>query len=111
MWLQTPNLESIGHGAYGTHWVGVDAPRHLTLLPLPALRSALEKAGFRTKFCRLPLFPAMAFYAASEALRSGEANAMALPHSRILRLSFLLPAMWQNWFLRRAEFHTAIATR
>ncbi len=110
LWLQTPNLESIGHRAYGPHWVGVDAPRHLTLLTLPALRSALEKAGFRTKFCHLPLFPAMAFYAASEALRSGQANAMALPHSRILRLSFLLPAMWQNWCLRRAEFHTAIAT-
>lgn len=111
LWLQTPNLDSIGHRAYGPHWVGIDAPRHLTLLPLPSLRSALEKAGFKISFHRLSLFSAMAFYAASDALRSGEANAMALPHARILRLRFLLLALRQNWCLRRAEFHTAIATR
>lgn len=111
LWLQTPNIDSIGHRTYGPHWIGVDPPRHLTLMTLPSLRSALEKAGFQTRFCRLPVFPAMAFYAASSALRSGEANAMALPHARILRLRFLLLALRQHWRLRHAEFHTAIATR
>lgn len=111
LWLQMPNLESIGHRAYGTHWVGVDAPRHLTLPTLPALRSALEKAGFKIRFRHLSLFSAMAFYAASDALRSGEANAMALPRARIFQLRFLLLAIVQSWSLRRAEFHTAIATR
>ena len=111
LWLQTPNLESIGHRVYGSHWVGVDAPRHLTLLTRPALRSVLEKVGFQIQFRRLSLLSAMAFYAASDALRSSEANAMALPHTRILRLSFLLLAIRQNWCLGRAEFHTVIATR
>ena len=111
LWLQTPNLNSIGHRTYGRDWVGADPPRHLTLLTLTSLRSALEKAGFQTSFRRLPLFPAMAFYAASNALRGGEVNAMALPHTRTMRLHFLLLALRQHWRLQNAEFHTVIATR
>ena len=111
LWLQTPNLDSIGHRTYGPHWVGVDSPRHLTLLTLPSLRRALEKAGFQIKFRRLSLFSAMAFYAASHALRTGEENAMALPRAHIFQLRFLLLAILQSWSLRCAEFHTAVATR
>ena len=111
LWLQTPNLDSIGHRTYGPHWVGVDSPRHLTLLTLPSLRRALEKAGFQIKFRRLSLFSAMAFYAASHALRTGEENAMALPRAHIFQLRFLLLAILQSWSLRGAEFHTAVATR
>ena len=111
LWLQTPNLDSIGHRTYGPHWVGVDSPRHLTLLTLPSLRRALEKAGFQIKFRRLSLFSAMAFYAASHALRTGEENAMAFPRAHIFQLRFLLLAILQSWSLRCAEFHTAVATR
>ena len=111
LWLQTPNIDSIGHRTYGTSWIGADPPRHLTLLNLPTLRQTFESSGFKASFCRLPVLSAMAVYAASSALRSGEANAIALPHSRILRFRFLLLAIAQNWSLRHAEFHTVIATR
>jgi 2-polyprenyl-3-methyl-5-hydroxy-6-metoxy-1,4-benzoquinol methylase len=111
LWLQTPNIDSLGHRAYGPHWRGLEPPRHLTLLTLPSLRSAMEKAGFKTKFCRMPLFTAMSVHAASHAMSNGDENAMALPHARILRLRFLLLALRQHWRLGRAEFHTVVATR
>lgn len=111
LWLQTPNIDSIGHKIFGPDWVGIDPPRHLTLMTLRTLRQAFEHAGFQTRHYRLPLFPAMAFYAASSALHSGEANAMRLPYSRVFRLRFLLWAIAQNWMPRYAEFHTIIATR
>ena len=85
--------------------------RHLTLLTLTSLRSALEKAGFKTNFCRMPLFTAMPVHAASNAMRSGDEGAKALPQTRMLRLRFLLLALRQHWCLQNAEFHTVIATR
>lgn len=111
LWLQTPNLDSIGHKTYGSQWVGIDPPRHLTLLTLRSLRDTLENAGFKTEFHRLPCLSAMAFYAASSALRGGEKNVMGLPYTRILRPFFLLLALRQRARLSNAEFHTVIATR
>jgi SAM-dependent methyltransferase len=111
LWLQTPNLESIGHRIYGRDWIGIDPPRHLTLQTLLSLRSALEKVGFQIQFRRLSLFSAMAFYAASHALRTGQENAMTLPRAHVFQLRFLPPAIVQSWSLHRAEFHTAIASR
>ena len=111
LWLQTPNIDSIGHKIHRENWIGVDPPRHLTLMTLQTLRHSLEGAGFKTKFYCLPIFAAMAVYAASNALGNGEKNAIALPHSRIFRLRFLLPAIVQSWSLRHTEFHTVIATR
>ena len=111
LWLQTPNVDSIGHKTYGPYWRGLEPPRHLTLLTLPALRSALEKARFKTHFCRMPLFTVMSVHAASNAMRRGDKNPMALSHAQILRLRFLRLALQQHWRLGRAEFHTVIATR
>ncbi|MDH4418059.1 hypothetical protein DBR12_13605 [Acidovorax sp. HMWF029] len=111
LWLQTPNIESIGYRAYGTSWIGIDPPRHLTLMSIETLHKTLENSGFRTIFRRLPVISAMAVYAASNALKNGEKNAIGLPHTRIFRLRFLLLAVIQNLSLRHTEFHTAIATR
>ncbi len=111
LWLQTPNIDSIGHKTYGPYWRGLEPPRHLALMPLKALCSTLKKVGFKTRPLRFPLFTAMAIHAASGAIHNDEENAIALPHSRTLRLRFLLLALQQHWRLRDAEFHTVIATR
>jgi 2-polyprenyl-3-methyl-5-hydroxy-6-metoxy-1,4-benzoquinol methylase len=46
IWVDTPNIDSLGHAEYGPHWVGVDAPRHLILFTPASLMEALAKAGF-----------------------------------------------------------------
>ena len=46
LWLETPNIESVGYGAFGRHWRGLEAPRHLVLFSLNGLRQALTQAGF-----------------------------------------------------------------
>ena len=46
MWLDTPNLASLGAGRYGPHWRGLETPRHLVLFTPESLRWALSKAGF-----------------------------------------------------------------
>lgn len=110
LWLQTPNVDSIGHKTYGSNWRGLEPPRHLTLMTEQTLRKALETVGFKTKFERMPLFSAVNVYAMSSASRRGEKNIRPLPRLQTLRLHFLLLSVIQSRSLRHAEFHTVIAT-
>jgi 2-polyprenyl-3-methyl-5-hydroxy-6-metoxy-1,4-benzoquinol methylase len=111
LWLQTPNINSIGHKVFRSNWRGIEPPRHLVLFTTQTLRQTLENIGFEIRFQKMGLFSAMTVYAASSALHLGDKQASALPHSRIFRLRFLLLAIAQSCSLRHAEFHTVIATR
>lgn len=44
--LSTPNARSDVHAAFGKHWRGLEAPRHLVLFSQPTLVRLLEQAGF-----------------------------------------------------------------
>lgn len=46
LWLATPNPDSLGHRLFGMDWRGLEPPRHMTVLSLPALRLLLGQAGF-----------------------------------------------------------------
>ena len=46
LWIETPNIDSFGHAAYGAHWRGLEAPRHLVVFSARALEHALRSAGF-----------------------------------------------------------------
>jgi len=114
LWLQTPNIGSLGHARYGAHWRGLEPPRHLALWTLASLRQALRQAGFRSvRPLRTPVLTAMEVYASSEALRRGidYAGFMALPRAQQRPLAALWPALRQHASLRRAEFLTVLATR
>ena len=42
----TPNLDSLGHQAFGADWRGLETPRHLHLFTARALRAFARRAGF-----------------------------------------------------------------
>ena len=44
--ITTPNLDSAGRTRWGPWWRGYEAPRHLRIYTLAALRAALAEAGF-----------------------------------------------------------------
>lgn len=46
LWLETPNLGSLGHHIYGRDWRGLEPPRHLVLFNAKSLSGSLSKAGF-----------------------------------------------------------------
>ena len=46
IWLQTPNLDALGHVQYGPYWRGLEPPRHLVLFTLESMKQSLTKAGF-----------------------------------------------------------------
>ena len=72
LWLDTPNLSSLGSSRFGPHWRGLETPRHLVLFSPEAIEIALTKAGFHSfqQYWRgLSLFNV---FAPSEALSRGE---------------------------------------
>lgn len=46
IWLETPNIDSLGHLRFGRDWRGLEAPRHLVLFSSASLKRALLHAGF-----------------------------------------------------------------
>jgi 2-polyprenyl-3-methyl-5-hydroxy-6-metoxy-1,4-benzoquinol methylase len=46
LWLQTPNLGSVGARAFRSNWRGLEPPRHLVLFNHRSLSDALQQAGF-----------------------------------------------------------------
>jgi len=46
LWLETPNLGSLGHRAFGAAWRGLEPPRHLVLFDRPSLAATIGAAGF-----------------------------------------------------------------
>ncbi len=46
LWLDTPNLGSLGARRFGPYWRGLETPRHLVLFDCMALREMLHRAGF-----------------------------------------------------------------
>lgn len=72
LWLDTPNLSSLGALRFGPHWRGLETPRHLVLFSPASMKKALTKAGFHSfrRYWRgLSLFNV---FAPSEALARGE---------------------------------------
>ncbi|HQU15402.1 MAG TPA: class I SAM-dependent methyltransferase [Gammaproteobacteria bacterium] len=46
LWLQTPNIDSLGRKRFGPNWRGLEPPRHLVLFSSSSLKQALRNAGF-----------------------------------------------------------------
>lgn len=46
LFVDTPNIDAIGHKIYGRHWRGLEPPRHLVLFNKVGLHRAVREAGF-----------------------------------------------------------------
>lgn len=72
LWIETPNLGSIGGRCYGRNWRGLEPPRHLVLFTWDSLQAILTESGFR-KIVPAPARPlAYWTFPASRAIARGE---------------------------------------
>jgi SAM-dependent methyltransferase len=46
LWLETPNIASVGHEEFRADWRGLEPPRHLVIFGLNSLQNLLREAGF-----------------------------------------------------------------
>jgi len=47
LWIETPNIDSVGYEIYSRSWRGLEPPRHLVLFAAKSLGMCLAHAGFR----------------------------------------------------------------
>jgi 2-polyprenyl-3-methyl-5-hydroxy-6-metoxy-1,4-benzoquinol methylase len=46
IFIDTPNVDAVGHSLYGPDWRGLEPPRHLVLFSRQSLADAISAAGF-----------------------------------------------------------------
>lgn len=71
LWLETPNIESIGHATFRQNWRGLETPRHLVLFNRSSLRQCVINAGFRTVRDRARPNPCVRTFHASFLMATG----------------------------------------
>jgi 2-polyprenyl-3-methyl-5-hydroxy-6-metoxy-1,4-benzoquinol methylase len=71
LWLDTPNLSSLGALRFGPHWQALDPPRHLVLFTPSSLVNSLVAAGFRSYKQHWRGMSLFGVYAPSEAMANG----------------------------------------
>jgi 2-polyprenyl-3-methyl-5-hydroxy-6-metoxy-1,4-benzoquinol methylase len=110
LWLETPNLDSLGHARFGRNWRGLEPPRHLTLFCVDSLKSALTQAGFtrlRQYWRGLSVFDVLP---ASEAIRDGH-DPQAISREGKPPLREIVAELHEMLVPRKREFLTFIARK
>lgn len=71
LYLETPNLDSLGHKRYGRNWRGLEPPRHLVIFTFDSLVNLLSSLEFHTIKIERRIRVALSIYPISEMLESG----------------------------------------
>nr|WP_283937769.1 class I SAM-dependent methyltransferase [Sphingomonas hankyongi] len=71
IFIDTPNLDSVGHRIYGKNWRGLEPPRHLVLFNREGLHRALEASGFVDIRFRRRFYPLSGMQLQSRLIASG----------------------------------------
>jgi 2-polyprenyl-3-methyl-5-hydroxy-6-metoxy-1,4-benzoquinol methylase len=100
----TPNARSWGHGAFGSNWMSLDPPRHVSLFTAAALRTAARNAGFDSAQVFTTCANAQAFAAGSlEIANTGRYDMNRLPSWRTELLSVLAQLRALRAFLKNRD--------
>lgn len=73
LWIETPNLESLGYSRYKSNWRGLEPPRHLVIFNSISLINALSNVGFISIKQRWRGLTAIAIFAVSDAMKNNQA--------------------------------------
>lgn len=109
IFVDTPNVDALGHDLYGRHWRGLEVPRHLVLFNSESLTRSLKAAGFvQLKHGIRRMFTGMSqkssLIAAGKNPESGEALNAAPEIDLVTQLRAALTR-------RRSEFLTFTASK
>jgi 2-polyprenyl-3-methyl-5-hydroxy-6-metoxy-1,4-benzoquinol methylase len=111
LWIETPNIGSIGHALFGSSWRGLETPRHLALFNHQSLVRMLGDSGFsvthRTPF---NIQHIRFVFASSEAIAAGRDPANARPPA-LLNWRLLRGLLLEALLVERREFVCLRATK
>lgn len=111
LWLETPNISSLGHERFQKNWRGLEAPRHLVIFNPHSLKQALISAGFSSLDNRVRPSPCAEIFKASFAMRHGQAPYGAVAAPKILKWQAAMANLIGTLSPSRREFLTITACK
>jgi SAM-dependent methyltransferase len=116
VWIETPNIDSVGYEVFREHWRGLEAPRHLMLFNSTSLRSCLERAGFQRIRILPPRNVADRLFMLSAAMQSGriaerDSNPLPMRVRQRVRQAVMRATSIVQHDPTRSEFVAAVAYR
>ena len=115
LWLETPNINSMGYTLYQSNWRGLEPPRHIVLFNLNSLTELLSNTGFTSIRQKLHGLSGVYMGLSSERLlnRSDPCGSVAACCLRAARKPFRIVALEMAQLLskERREYITLVATR
>jgi SAM-dependent methyltransferase len=69
VWINQPNLGSLGRAEFGRHWRGLEPPRHMVLMTPARLLEILHDRGFVRSELKKPPYDAAYYFSASVMIR------------------------------------------
>lgn len=111
LWIETPNIRSLGASRFRSNWRGLEPPRHLVLFNFQSLRTALALAGFSDINYLPQPSPSAVMYAMSHRIEQGLDPNIDIPVPALNRLEAIV-ARFAEWvFKARREFIAISATK
>lgn len=110
LWLETPNIDSLGHARFQQNWRGLETPRHLVLFNRQSLGQAFISAGCPAPHDRAHPSPCAEMFKASFAMEHGRSPYESLATPKALQLRVAIAAFVETLWPPRREFLT-VTTR
>jgi SAM-dependent methyltransferase len=111
LYIETPNLQSLGHTYFGRNWRDLDSPRHLVLFTPGGLSRVLNKSGFESIRWKGRTNPVRAIALHSVAIEQGKRleDVLQLPPKE---LRFVRQAKFLQTFVRgKREYITFVCQK
>jgi 2-polyprenyl-3-methyl-5-hydroxy-6-metoxy-1,4-benzoquinol methylase len=110
LWLETPNIDSLGSTRFQRHWRGLEVPRHLTLFNPTSLCESLSHAGFKQIEQQWHGMAVFSLYAESAAI-SHEQQAQGSNRRIVSSLAAIVDEVREKMQPTRREFITLLARK
>jgi 2-polyprenyl-3-methyl-5-hydroxy-6-metoxy-1,4-benzoquinol methylase len=111
LWIETPNINSLGRSRFQHSWRGLETPRHLVLFNGRSLRGALQRAGFTNVQDVSQTSPCSVIYSMSQRIEAGLDPYVETPTPAWLRFEIIMARFAEFWLKPRREFLSVTAKK
>jgi SAM-dependent methyltransferase len=111
LWIETPNISSLGRSRFQHNWRGLETPRHLVLFNRRSLHQALQRAGFTNIEDASQTSPCSVIYAMSQRMQEGVDPYVETPVPTWFKLEIIMARIAEFWLKPRREFLSITAKK